>query len=74
MIRAAPHRGRRTKFIQHGSQRLAVAASEDFEDAHLGSTTTSPSPWLERSTIWQRSLVRRGKRVGYLSPWIRETS
>ena len=35
MIRAAPHRGRRTKFIQHGSSTLAVATSEDTEDAHL---------------------------------------
>jgi hypothetical protein len=36
MIRAAPHRGGRTKMIQHGSASLAVAASEDRDDAHLG--------------------------------------
>jgi asparagine synthase (glutamine-hydrolysing) len=36
MIRAAPHRGGRIKMIQHGSASLAVAASEDRDDAHLG--------------------------------------
>jgi asparagine synthase (glutamine-hydrolysing) len=36
MIRAAPHRGSRTKVIQHGSVSLGVAASEDRDDAHLG--------------------------------------
>jgi asparagine synthase (glutamine-hydrolysing) len=36
MTRAAPHRGGRIKMIQHGSVSLAVAASEDRDDAHLG--------------------------------------
>jgi asparagine synthase (glutamine-hydrolysing) len=36
MIRAAPHRGGRIKMIQHGSVSLAVAVSEDRDDAHLG--------------------------------------
>ena len=36
MIRAAPHRGGRIKMVQHGSASLAMAMSEDREDAHLG--------------------------------------
>jgi hypothetical protein len=35
MIRAAPHRGGRIKMVQHGSTTLAMAMSEDREDAHL---------------------------------------
>ncbi|MGZ3387863.1 MAG: hypothetical protein ACXVB5_23580, partial [Isosphaeraceae bacterium] len=36
MIRAALHRGGRTKVIQHGSATLAVGASEDRDDAYIG--------------------------------------
>jgi asparagine synthase (glutamine-hydrolysing) len=36
MIRAAPHRGGRTKLVQHGAVALAVGTTEGRDDAHLG--------------------------------------